>query len=266
MKNFRYIILSFLIICLLTACEEKKNDKPFITVNPADLYISTYNNEKLTFTINVVSDYSLTDFFVTQKYEGELEAAIYDTSLNIKNFSTQWIYNTPADNSEDILLYFKAINSNGYQSVIGRRLIFDGTKYEETTGIRIYSANSNQPSALNLVTLEQVSSLSDTSVLDIRELQSDTSNTSLTKRLYSPSGCKFVKFNDYDYGNANSLSAKAAFESGIDLTEIANISVGDIYIVKITRLSSNSYCIVKITDIIDLTGKENDFYEFSVKN
>jgi hypothetical protein len=175
-------------------------------------------------------------------------------------------YTTPADIEEDLILYFKATNENNIQSIVGKRLVFSGKKFDETAGLKIYSANSGEEAALNLLTLQTVALSADSTERDIQEFQADTINTHLSNKWISPSGCQFVRFTGYDYGNASSSSARDAFQAGIKLSEIANIVIGDIIIVKITRQAPEEvYAVVKITGLIDPEGKRNDFYEISVK-
>ncbi len=265
MKSHPIYLFAFVTLILL-ACGDKKVDKPYIIVYPEDMIIQAYNNEKMVFNIRVLSDYTLTQFIITNKYAGEQEITILDTALNIKNFSFQWAFHTPADNPEDLYIYFKAINENGYQTTMGRILKFYGNRFQEYTGLKMYSANSGNTAAFNLQNLVAVPLSADSLQRDIQEFQSDTAYTHLTYKWVSPSKCQFVKFNDYDYGNASSTTAKSAFDAGIKLTEIANIQLNDIYIVKIPRLApDNVYVVIKITNLIDYDGKANDFYEFSVK-
>jgi len=229
-KNTALILLSCFLVLLFIGCKDKKNEGPYIDIVPGDLVIPAYNNQKLVFTINVLSDYQLTSFIITKKFEGGAESVIFDSTLNNSSFNYQWAYTTPEVNDEDLILYFKATNLNGIESVVGKRLTFSGNKFTETTGLKIYSANSGKEAALNLVTLQPVALTAESAVRDIQEFQADTVNTHLSNKWISPSGCQFVRFSDYDYGNASSSSAKAAFEAGIKLTEIANLAVADIII------------------------------------
>jgi hypothetical protein len=267
MKFTKAFLPAFCLIALIFAsCDKEKNESPYIDIVPAEQEIKAYTNQKLVFTISVFSDYLLTNFTVTKKFEGGPESVIFDSTLNIKNLNFQWAYTTPDAIDDDLILYFKATNKNGVQTIVGKRLVFSGDKFEETSGLKIYSANSGKEAAFNLVTLQPVALSAESAIRDIQEFQTDTINTHLSNKWISPSGCKFVRFSDYDYGNANSSSAKAAFEAGIKLTEVASLSVGDILIIKITRLTpAEEFAVVKITSLIDQEGKANDFYEFSVK-
>lgn len=260
------VILFVVVACMFSNCKEKENDYPFLNVLPDNIEIQAYAGEKVVFNIQVLSDFRLTQLLITQKFPGESETTIFDSSLNVNNFNFQWAFRAPADIEEDLYIYFKAINEKGFQTVIGKRLVFQGKRLDEFTGLKMYSANSGNTAAFNLETLQPVAVSADSLMRDIQESQTDTSNLHLSNKWVSPSGCEFVKFNTYDYGNASGVTARDAFNAGIKLTEIANIELNDIYIVKIHRLEPNDiYAVIKITSIIDSEGKANDYYEFSVK-
>lgn len=265
MKTFRFI--SFVLIGLFfIRCNDKQSDKPFIVVLPDNSNIQAYTDDKIVFSVKVLSDFRLTNFTITKQYKGESELIILDSVINAMNLNFQWSFHIPDDVEEDFYLRFKVTNENGYQSVATKILIFNGKKFEETTGLKMYSANSGLPSAFNLVTLQLLPISTDSTGRDIQEFQADTSFTNLSYKWISPSGCRFVKLNGFDYSNASGSSAKAGYEVGIPLSEVANIVIGDIYIIKIVRLQSeSSYAVIKINNIIDSEGRNNDFYEFSVK-
>lgn len=264
MKKFPFFIVLIPVIMLFSC--EKENSKPYMTITPETLLIESYNNEKLVFYINIYSDVVLQKLIISSKYEGEKETVLLDSSLIVKNFSYEWAYFTPADSEEDILIYFNAINSEGEQIKIGRRIVLTGKKLKESTGLKMYSYNAAGASAFNLTTLLPETLSADSTLRDIQEVQDDPLAENLSRKLYSPSGCTFVKFNDFDYGNASSVKVKSAYAAGIPLTEVANIQINDIYIVKINKPGvQESYAVLKITGLYDNDGTENDFYEFSVK-
>lgn len=265
MKNL-YLIQLLLFILVLSGCKDKEQDEPVIILYPESLYIQAFNNEKLIFNIQVFSDYRLTEFIITQKFAGEQEITILDSVINLLQFSYQWGYQTPADIEEDIYLYFKATNEKGYQTVTGRKIVFTGKRLQEFTGLKMYSVNSGNAAAFNLATLQALPLSADSTVRDLQELQADTLSTKLSMRWMSPSECEFAYVPGYDYGNASSSTARNAFIANIKYTELSNIKVNDIYIVKIHRLAPDEvYVVVKITSLVDVDGTKNDWYEFSVK-
>ncbi|MBN2486137.1 MAG: hypothetical protein JXB34_09205 [Bacteroidales bacterium] len=264
-RNLNLFFFVSLIIAF-TACGEKTNDKPIVKIFPENKEIDAFAGEKTVFNIQVFSDFKLTQLIVTQKFSGGQETVIFDTTPGVLNFNMQWAFFAPSEIEEDLYLYFKAINENGFQTTIGRKLIFKGKRLQEFTGLKLNSANSGNPAAFNFSTLQQVAASADSMLRDIQEYQSDTASTALAKKWVSPSNCQFVKFNSFDYSNASGTTARDAYNAGIKLTEIANIEINDIYIVKLLRLAPDDvYTVVKITNIIDAEGKANDFYEFAVK-
>ena len=237
-----------------------------MTITPDGVLIESYNDEKLVFYINVYSDIVLQKFIITTKLEGEQETTLLDSSLIVKNLSYEWVYRTPADLNDDLFIYFNVINEKGEQTKLGRRIVLTGKKLQETTGLKMYSFNADGSSAFNLATLLPEPLSADSSLRDIQEWQEDPLDQHLSNKLFSPSGCTFVKFNDFDYGNASSIKVKSAYSAGIPLTEVANIQINDIYIIKINKPEQlETYAVLKITGLFDNDGTENDFYEFSIK-
>jgi hypothetical protein len=265
MKNIHFPIIILICLLVFTSCGDKKSDKPFLKIIPEDIFIQTYTGEKIVFTIHVLSDYKLTNLVITKKHPGEQESTVLDSAINLMNLNYEWAFRSPNDIEEDLEIFFKVTNEKGYQTVTKRILVFQGKKLEETTGLKIYSGNSGLPSAFNLVTLQPMALSADSALRDIQEYQADTSFTNLSHKWVSPSGCRFVKLNGFDYANASGASAKAGYQIGTVLTEIANIAIGDVYIIKVVRLPVETYAVVKINNIIDNEGRSNDFYEFSVK-
>jgi hypothetical protein len=97
MKKFQALFLALFLVLLLLfsfSCENK-NEQPYITIFPGDLEIQAYTNEKIVFTINVLSDYLLTDFVITNKFEGEAESVIFDSTITTKNLNFQWLIQLP---------------------------------------------------------------------------------------------------------------------------------------------------------------------------
>ncbi len=190
---------------------------------------------------------------------------LVDSSLFTKDFKYEWAFLTPSENEEDLLLYFNAIDSNGEQSKEGKRLIFTGKNLDEVAGVRLYSAANPSKGALNFEEGVSISSSSDSTRRNIQEKQDDNTSTELSYNLYSPSGCQFVKFNDFDYANATSKSVESAFSSGVKQTEISDIKLYDIYLAQYLFEGKTKYAVIKLTSIFEDTESTNDFYEFSIK-
>lgn len=267
MKILFKIFTGFLTILLslsFLSCE-KENTKPFILVSPEGASIETYSNEKIVFYIDVYSDVALQKFLITKKYAGENEIVLVDSALFTKDFQYEWAFYTPSENEEDLLLYFNAIDINGEQSKEGKRLVFTGQKLDEVAGVRLYSAANPSKGALNFEEGISISTEADSTTRNIQEKQDDNTSTELSYNLYSPSGCQFVKFNDFDYANATSKSVQSAFNSGVKQTEIIGVKLYDIYLVQYLFEGQAKYGVLKLTSIYEDSESANDFYEFSIK-
>ncbi|HYW95277.1 MAG TPA: hypothetical protein VE870_06810 [Bacteroidales bacterium] len=252
-------------VLFLISCK-KENEEPFITLEPGDITIETYAGDKIIFNIHVFSDISLRKFSISGKYAGENEDILMDSILLTKDFNLEWAFTMFSDRTEDYLLYFSAIDEKGAETKIGRRIRVTGNQLRETTGLKMYSYNNDGLSAFDFETMAPITLNTDSSQRDLQEIQLDNQDEHLTLDIGSPSGCQFVKFVDYDYGNANSITVKNAFSAGIQVSEMTNIKVNDIYLVRLnSAMEGDEYVVLKFTGIYDNDGTSNDFYEFSVK-
>ncbi len=259
------VLISLFAAMLLISCK-KESEQPFIVVNPADITIETFEGEKIVFNVNVYSDLALRKFTIYGKYAGETERVFLDSSLVNRNFNVEWAFTAISGRDEDYLLYFCAIDNKGTETKLGKRIRISGNQLQESSGLKMYSYNNGGLSAFNLKVLSPEVLSADSSLRDLQEIPVAAGDEHLTLKVGSPSGCRFVKFNEYDYGNANSLSVKSAFSAGIQVAEISNIKLNDIYLVKIpTNTHGDTYAVLKFTGLFDLEGTADDFYEFSVK-
>ena len=128
----------------------------------------------------------------------------------------------------------------------------------------MYANNSGHTDAFDLeLNAPLFSTVADTTT---RDLQDDSGmDTVLSKRWKSPAVGKFVAFNGFDYANATDSSVINAYNSGIKLPIINNISTGDIFITKLGSTSASKYVLIRISDVRDNIGSANDYYEFSIK-
>ncbi|NJK87256.1 MAG: hypothetical protein HC906_16030 [Bacteroidales bacterium] len=86
--KFIRLISVLVFVVLFSACEDKKSDKPYIILYPESDYIDVFSEEKVVFTIKVLSDYRLTNLLITKAYEGEMEEVILDSTINLMELNT----------------------------------------------------------------------------------------------------------------------------------------------------------------------------------
>jgi len=268
MKN----LLCFLILISLFSCKDDTVSKaPVIWVGPSGLTVYGKEGDVMGFNVSVYSDVPLSHFHISSKMDNSFQQTELDSALiSSKQFSMLYQYKVPVGIAGKGISFTFTINDiNGEQSIDLKKLIVvaDTTLLTETTGHQMYSGKSINANAYNLKTnTAQFSNLSDSTMRDIQDYPT-TPNTDSTLSLswISPAGGKFVLFNGYDYPNANLASAINAYNSGLKSDQINNLKIGDILITKLGSGAEEKYVVIKLTDIKDNKGNEDDFYIFSIK-
>jgi hypothetical protein len=266
-------IKSFLaaFLCLATvfisSCKKDKDSVPKVSITPTPLYIYGNIDDLLAFGITVTSDVPLSKFYISQQPENQVPYTVLDSSISTKGTSFTYYYRLPASQAgKSVIFEFKAVDENGNEGKEARRVFIAApaaVTLTETSGHRMYSNLSINPDAYNLETNAPQFSTADTTLRDIQDMSG--TDTVLLKNWSSPAGGKFVLYNGFDYANATNVSTVNAYTGGVKLTQLSNLAIGDIIITKLGSLSTNKYVVIRITDIVDMPGKDNDYYEFSIK-
>jgi hypothetical protein len=267
--KFKFLIGSLICLTMVlsSSCKRDKDSVPHVTVTPTPLYIYGNIGDLVTFNITVDSDKRLSKFYISQQPDNQVPVTVLDTAITAKGVSFSYYYRMPANMAgKSIIFEFRAEDEDGNVGKQVRR-VFVSTPptitLVETTGHRMYSNLSANPDAYNLESGVSEFSTSDSSLLDIQD--NSGTDTTLSKTWISPAGGKFVSANGFDYANATDATEINAYNGGVQNIQITNLTVGDIIITKMGSLTTDKYAVIRITAVIDLPGKNNDYYEFSIK-
>ncbi|MES2764155.1 MAG: hypothetical protein V4677_18200 [Bacteroidota bacterium] len=271
-KKIFFFSLSLLIAStFIFSCKKEKNSSPIMSVTPGSLYLYGEVGDLITFKISVSSENSLSKVVIMSTRENEMPALVKDTAISTKGTTFNYYFKIPTDLAgKSIVFDFKAEDVNGKTGGTAKRLYVNALPVSsvivlsETSGHRMYSNLSTSPDAYDLETnSSKFSIVADTASRDIQDFSG--ADTTLSKNWKSPAGGKFVRFNSYDYANATDSSAIAAYSAGANQSVLYNVAVNDIIITKLGSVGSNKYVVLRITNIVDNAGKNNDYYEFNVK-
>ncbi len=261
-----FILLCLLSIPLLFATCKQEVLTPGILVSPGTINIYANAGELIEFTIEALAgDKDLQNIKIEQKPIGSVTSTVLDTIITGRRASFFFVYNIP-EGHEELILSFTAIDTDGNQGQTARRLTITGNEFlQESPGNEIYSVYSNgNPNVFDIDELSPLflSNQPDTASIDIIELDPDDDDL-LSNTWSSWSGIKFVRNNSFNYPEATQSSAAGSYESSTALQVINNLQVDDILITKYDTINQ-LYAVIKITEITDNAGTEDDHYEFNV--
>ena len=268
MKKCLYLISVLGFICIIASCKKDKTTNPIVTVSPDPLYIDGVVGDLIPFKISISSEIALAKVTITIQPDNMVPSTLLDTTITSAGAVFYQYYRLPlAFAGKSIAFTFKATDANGNSGVALKRVFISQSGalvLTETTGHFMYANNSGHTDAFDLeLNAPLFSTVADTTT---RDLQDDSGmDTVLSKRWKSPAVGKFVAFNGFDYANATDSSVINAYNSGIKLPIIKNISTGDIFITKLGSTSASKYVLIRISDVRDNIGSANDYYEFSIK-
>jgi len=260
-------LLGFIIFCSLASCKKNDTSNLVLYVYPEDIHITTHLDTIIRFNISCSSDELINNFKITRDIIGFPMINLIDSSIstNLFNFEFDFFIDDELPAS-DLILDFYCQDVSGISSTKFRRIKITDFEFplDETSGHKMYSRISQKECAYNLYT-GQALALSDTS--DYQDIIDNSFYyNSLNNTWISMTNLDFVVFNEFDYANATNRTAKNGFDAGIKVTELIDLEIGDIIITVINRDEIiDYYIVIKITDIVDDIGIDNDYYEFNLK-
>lgn len=251
----------------------KKDDKaaPIVLITPAPQHIYASVGDLVTFGISISTTAQLSKVVVRAQLDNELPVKMLDSTVTTAGTTFNFYYRIPANTEgKSVLITFQAVDENNMSSTNFKRIYISAAAVSqaiiltETAGHMMYSNTSINHDAYNLETnTGELSLTADTASRDIQDYSG--ANTTLSKEWRSPAGGKFVLFNSFDYANATDSTAINAYTTGVKYSVLTNLAVGDIIITKLGSVSTSKYAVIRITDINDVAGKDNDYYEFKIK-
>ncbi len=260
--------LSWLLFCVFFAgCEEKEGDKLFLLVTPQELIIPAETGSMVVFQVTAQSEATLTSLVITQYHDHAEPLTLIDTLLSSKTLAYVYSYQVPelSDSSNIIIDFTIADNEPGSLSLRRRIRVHNASELlSETTGHVMYSSLSGKPNAFNIDLLEPVFEEDyPNSMLHILDLSVDSiHHNTLSKRWGSPAGYRFVKFQHFNYAAATGTSLQNAYDAGMKLSIVDNISDEDIILL---GFDDAARAAIYVSMVIDADSTVSDRYIFNIK-
>lgn len=236
--------------CLLAAiasitffgCEEDPSPVFSSFVNKTELAETHQYGDIIRIEIFALSDKGALKSLKLSTYDVQNGEQLYlDTTLAVQRTSIYYYYAIPYFDKDTIQidLQLEAINDNGDKS----NQTFPITAYGsgrknlvEYSGLILYGGRSNRPNALELNNPTQTFDLAsvDTTLTDVDiyayAAPNDTSEA-LSREWRTCTNTEFVRFNDFDYAQATSISLSNLYNAAHRTNRIADITNGDKIIV-----------------------------------
>jgi len=257
-------------ICFSSCKKDKSTAAPLVFLTPDNLYMNGKVGDIITISVTVRCDDNMNHFYITSQPDNAYQTTVFDTVFSAKKFTYLFQYKIPSSVSgKSVVFSFNAVAENGNEGVGAKRLIVESEAlYQEYANNRMYANNPlviTTEDAFDLqLRLPKQSAVSDSSDRDIQDKSGN--DTTISSIWYSPAGGKFVRYNNFDYGNATLSTVTSAFKSGIPLDVIDNIKEDDIIITKLGSVKADIYVVVKIVTVHDDIGKDKDYYIFNIKS
>lgn len=255
---------------LLLSCEPEQAGSPILVfLSPSGSHIEANSNDHVFIRIDSRTE-SGSHLHLKVESIDEINGVeqVFDSSFSFRKINYLFDYVVPAyPDSTESLMVFTLMNDDGDQIQIAKRLFVNKgvSSVKETSGNAMYSSLSSEPSAFSLAELTPAylrDSLSRT--LDIIDASSEDKNNdgSLSRTWISRTDLLFVKFSGFNYADANAVTIRNSYKSGIKLSTVNNLKDSDIVIV---GRGDKAIGAIQVLMVTDLAGHENDKYVFSIK-
>lgn len=276
MKTLSTRLVGMILMLVVFSCKKEESDQLFLWVDPASSMLEANSGDIVSFTMTANSPQGLENVKVQEKKSQDYMLTIADSTLTKNKLVWQYQYKVPYLEKVDdlVYLYFEATDAMGeWVQVVKILHVITSTAelLTESTGHVMYSSNSNDFDAFNLISKTPLLStqVEDSLLLHIKD-DTEPDKLALSRTWISPAGLKFVRFNDLDFGNATKSAVKTAYENGLKRDYLDYISVDDVILTKIpdTEVAEEQfiYVAIKVIEVIDEPGTSvKDRYIFSIK-
>ena len=271
MKNKSFFFLFALIIISLTACEVVSSifivvETPYIEKNQHFLQ----SDKNILFRIIASSKTENITNLTIKSYDNIYGLNILlDTTFNWqKKYIEYDFFYTPQkynDTTTVELQYEIKTESNKNKTYTERyNVLPDRETLNSFEAISIYSAASQGKSGFSFYTMNSIFvNETDSSLIDIYDVITDSTNLeTLSRKWSSNTDLLFGRFQDFNFDNATTSTIKEAYKLTKKDISIINLSNNDIILV---GRKDEAIGVIKIVDIDDEEGIENDRYIINVK-
>lgn len=266
-------LIGILAICsslvVFSNCTDDEEASPITVFTDLRNNTVVYSNEIYELTVETNSIYGPLDKITITSFDSQRGlTTLLDSTVNKESVSFKYFYRAPMldIDSTNVKLTFRATNTNGDLQETARTIKVIKRDYllQETAGITLYSIETDEhPNALCLETLRPIMySLADSADIDLFIPTETGYQENIPTEWHTNTNIYFAKANNFDYGNATYQSVTETYAATISNPKIKGLKANDIIL---AGRGNKAVCVIKIIQIFDEPGCENDRYIINIK-
>lgn len=274
MNTIKYLFFALLTIGVLSCSDKEAGDVDgiILTVSPTApggvVYVK--ENTKIELQISISSGETLSKVKVTEIAENALTGeVIFEEAPNTTSFTgvVTFLSKTPPEGNSYYEYEIEATDSKGLKSKVSRKIFIQNIPLSSYESITLYSAISTEKLGGYSILDRKVITITNNNVAFIDATDTTANATfALSNEWIGKANTKFVRSNSYKYETATYESIQSTFEASNASDIIGNLAVNDIILVKYkNENSTDAYGAIKIVNIIDSPGADQDSYIFNLK-
>ena len=286
MKKLIYSTLGLILTAsfMLTGCKDNTTSTPPEAPKPTITFLSTtgytFTNAsvlntgsaaQLKFGMVVTSTIDLKSVTVTRNYEGSGNVVVFTKTVpsNSKNFQIDVMDTLSSALKGKYVYTFSATDNDATTNSASIEVTATGALVE-IADEKIYNNFGTGFGGYDLITGETISN-ADASNVARRDIRDNSTSSVIAKSWTSSNGTTFIK--NPPTITWDQTDSEAKLKSAFDLNAAsasANVTgldgvTGTLIIAKVTRSSSTRYFMIRITDVVDDPGANNDYVLFDYK-
>tara|TARA_B110000003_G_scaffold185811_1_gene184679 strand:- start:26 stop:856 length:831 start_codon:yes stop_codon:yes gene_type:complete len=265
--TFIYLLLIFF---FLISCEKQNEDFLNISITPLENYNNYNSGDLIRFDIAVSSNSTISELRVIEIRNNSSIDTLFSKAITSNNITENFLYTVPYIidyqlSKVSLIFYVEDINGRiAERAKVLQVLSADSSNniLTETTSHIMYSSASENFNAYDLLNGIAEYNTDTTAVFHVFDDTDDFQSLLSRRWVTSPSSSlEFVKANNLDYANATRQIIRDTYASFNKKNFIDQINDNDVIITRI----ANNYVAIKIIQVIDDIGNENDRYIFNIK-
>lgn len=266
MKKWIFCLLFLPLFC---ACDDEDDATPVTLYTDARQELRVYGNEYKEIRITSKSNNgNLTRLHISSRDSERGEMTLLDSALNQQEIDFTYYYKAPIlrKDSASVRLTITTFNAAGNtQSVeVTVRVIQRDYLLEELSAITLYAHETEtHPNGYCFADFRPLmTSLTDSAKIDLYAYVDEGNSELMTREWRTNTDVFFTRNNNFNYSEATYSSLTASFEAAIGNPRIANLKADDIILF---GRGNKALGVIKIIQVYDEPGVENDRYYFNVK-